>query len=172
MWVFMLAFWYMLNWIVTDFTLKTDVPFSFSPIWMALVSGRNQYSEMYWTLLLWLSFRDITYIWLSVAQGDGGVQVPWVMALFLLQLLFGTGVLVSSDISTWMLIKRKKASSCCQSSSKCFPFPSSFLIISFDGNSIFPVSKAHNLKVLCQPEPSSEARVNQIICETALVSPQ
>lgn len=44
---FMLAFCSALNWIVTDLTLKTDVQFSFGPIWIALVSVRNQYSEMY-----------------------------------------------------------------------------------------------------------------------------
>lgn len=113
------------NWIVTDFTLKTDVQFSFGPIWIALVSGRKQYSDMYRILLLWLSFRDISYIWSSVpvARGDGGVQVPWVMALSLLRLLFGTGVLVSANISTWMLIKNKKTGSCFQGSSKLLPFP-------------------------------------------------
>lgn len=134
------------NWIVTDFTLKTDVRFSFSPIWIALVSGRNQYSEMYWTPLLWLSFRGVTYIWLPVAQGDGGVQVPWVMALLLLRLLLGSGILVSADISTWMLIKKEKIlAAVVRALPSAFHSLSSFLIISFDGNSIFPVSKAHNL---------------------------
>lgn len=42
-----LAFWLALNWIVTDLTLKTDVQVSFGPIWIALVSVGNQYSEMY-----------------------------------------------------------------------------------------------------------------------------
>jgi len=46
------------------------------------------------------------------------------------------------------------------------------MTVSFDGNSIFPVPKARNLKVLFESEPSSEAHVNQVICEIALVSPQ
>lgn len=121
-----------------------------------------------------VAFLQGHYIWSSVpvAQGDGGVQMPWVMSLFLLRLLFGAGVLVSADISTWTLIKKKKSSSCCQGSSKLLPFhfilPDRFLWC----NSVFPVPKAHNRKVLFESEPSSEARVNQIICETALVSPQ
>lgn len=54
-----------------------------------------------------------------------------------------------------------------------FSFPLlSNLTVSFDGSSIFPGSKAHNLPVFFESEPPLETYVNKIIYGTVLVSSQ